>query len=669
LCGYFRRTCTIPGVFTIEDTQGPIVEVCVGTLNQLSECSGGNGNQETADEWHAANLERLMGCAEDLCNPDTVFTYEDDYDWANFIPDSGDCTGGGTLTVNYQVKDDCGNLSENIVAVLTLEDTSPPVIELCVGTLDQTEECQGDGNEGIALAWHQANLDRLLLCATDECNPNAVFTTGDDYDWANFVPNTGDCAGGGTLTVNYTVSDNCGFESDIIPAVLILEDTTPPIVELCVGTLDQISECAGDSGNETIALDWHQANLDRLLLCAVDECNPDTVFTTNDDYDWANYVPNTGDCTAGGTLTVNYTVTDGCGFESQIIPAILKIEDTTPPIVELCGGTLDRIEECAGANDNESIAMAWHAANFERLQGCAEDNCSPDAVFTIVDDYDWANYDTTTSCGDGGTLMVNYQVTDNCGNLSVIIPALLTIEDTTGPELVTTLETPISVVCTEVPEVPELEFIDGCTDEDIVMEFEEVNGDEACYDDGSIDLFDFLPSDTDTSGEWVIVTTLNDDIEIVDGIFDPSELDQAEDLGDYVFSYTVTKGYCLENTEVTITINDECVVKSCGIEDFTISKALTPNGDEYNEFFKITTVKECQFKVDVKIFNRYGAIVYQNDNYQNDWNANTHSASIGGADQLPNGTYYYVVVVTGEFDGGSGLKPLSGPLFIGTDNR
>ena len=712
-CG--NLSAELPAIYTIEDTTPPDVSACVGVLNETEECVGDAGNEANALAWHQANLDRLLGCAEDLCNPDTVFTTGDNYDWANYVPNTGDCSGGGTLTVIYTLTDDCGNLSAELPAVYTIEDTTPPDVSACVGVLNETEECAGDvDNEANALAWHQANLERLLGCAEDLCNPDTVFTTGDNYDWANYVPNTGDCSGGGTLTVIYTLTDDCGNLSAELPATYTIEDNTPPDVSACVGVLNETEECVGDAGNEANALAWHQANLERLLGCAEDLCNPDTVFTTGDNYDWANYVPNTGDCSGGGTLTVIYTLTDDCGNLSAELPATYTLEDTTPPDVSACVGVLNQTEECQGDDNNEAIAIAWHQANLDRLQGCAEDECNPNVVFTIDSDYDWANYDTSDACGAGGRLIVNYIIKDDCDNLSESLVAELLIEDTTGPQLITSIESEIFVVCTEVPEVPELEFEDGCSDAEITIEFEEVNGDlgdgsdyevtrtwtvtdicdntetytqtinvtseilpinlsdNRCFDDGPIDLFTYLPTDTDTSGEWVVVsTTNNNDIEVVGGVFDPSGLDQKEDLGDYVFSYTITKGFCLENTLVTIDINDLCVVKTCGLEDFTISKALTPNGDTFNEFFKITAVKECDFKVDLKIFNRYGTIVYRSENYQNDWGASTHGSSIGSADQLPNGTYYYVIVLTGDIDGAgsSGLKPIAGPLFIGTGNQ
>ncbi len=695
---------------TIEDTTPPTLENCGSVASETVECEG-DGNQDLAFAWNAQNLSTLTGCATDECNPSSNFVSDSDYDWANYEPNPpGECTGGGRLPVNYWVTDDCGNRTENLLVVLTFEDTTPPVLENCGSVANETVECEGDGNEDLAIAWNAQNLSSLSGCATDDCDPNATFDSDSDYDWANFEPNTpGECSGGGRLPVNYWVTDDCGNRTENLLVVLTFEDTTPPVLENCGGVANETVECEGD-GNEDLAIAWNAQNLSSLSGCATDDCDPNATFDSDSDYDWANFEPNTPEaCTGGGRLPVNYWVTDDCGNRTENLLVVLTFEDTTPPVLENCGSVANETVECEGEG-NEDLAINWNNQNLSTLSGCATDDCDPNAVFNSDSDYDWANFEANLpgECSGGGRLPVNYWVTDDCGNRTENLLVILTFEDTTGPQLVTSIQTPITLVCSEVPEVPELEFVDGCSDAEITIEFEEVNGDlgdgsdyqvirtwtvtdicgneavypqiinvinetlindlssERCYDDGPIDLFTFLPGNTDTSGDWIIVSAVNDNIEVNSGVFDPSELDQEEDLGDYVFSYTIAKGYCLEQTEVTITLNDICVVKACGLEDFTISKALTPNGDEFNEFFKVTAVKDCKFKIDVKIFNRYGAIVFQNEDYQNDWSADSHSSSIGGANQLPNGTYYYVIVVTGEFDGGSGLKPLSGPLFIGT---
>ena len=118
---------------------------------------------------------------------------------------------------------------------------------------------------------------------------------------------------------------------------------------------------------------------------------------------------------------------------------------------------------------------------------------------------------------------------------------------------------------------------------------------------------------------------------------------------------------CLNTTEVNIEIHDECVVLPCGREDVIISKVVTPNGDGNNEFFTISGVDTCGFVVELKIFNRWGAKIYDNSNYQNNWNGFAHKSSVGKADKVPNGTYFYIINLKN-----SGLEPFAKAFYVGT---
>jgi gliding motility-associated-like protein len=73
-----------------------------------------------------------------------------------------------------------------------------------------------------------------------------------------------------------------------------------------------------------------------------------------------------------------------------------------------------------------------------------------------------------------------------------------------------------------------------------------------------------------------------------------------------------------------------------------IPEGFSPNGDGVNQKFTITyTGPE---KIQLEIFNRWGNIVYSNDNYQNDWEGvSTHGLTIGK--DLPDGTYFYKVII------------------------
>jgi gliding motility-associated-like protein len=70
-----------------------------------------------------------------------------------------------------------------------------------------------------------------------------------------------------------------------------------------------------------------------------------------------------------------------------------------------------------------------------------------------------------------------------------------------------------------------------------------------------------------------------------------------------------------------------------------IPDAFSPNGDGFNDKFVI--IHSSVYSINLKVFNRWGNIVYQNNNYQNDWDGK--GTGLFSNQELPNGTYYYVI--------------------------
>lgn len=97
--------------------------------------------------------------------------------------------------------------------------------------------------------------------------------------------------------------------------------------------------------------------------------------------------------------------------------------------------------------------------------------------------------------------------------------------------------------------------------------------------------------------------------------------------------------------------------------DVLISEGVTPNDDGSNETWIIDGLDNYP-KSKVIIFNRWGTKVYENDDYQNDWSGISESALNIGGDELPEGTYYYILELGGNIGSSNYGKILKGYFYL-----
>jgi len=71
--------------------------------------------------------------------------------------------------------------------------------------------------------------------------------------------------------------------------------------------------------------------------------------------------------------------------------------------------------------------------------------------------------------------------------------------------------------------------------------------------------------------------------------------------------------------------------------DTEVPNGISPNGDGKNEYFEIPFIGSYS-KVEIKIINRWGNLVYENTNYKNDWNGLNQEGQT-----LADDTYFYVL--------------------------
>jgi gliding motility-associated-like protein len=94
-------------------------------------------------------------------------------------------------------------------------------------------------------------------------------------------------------------------------------------------------------------------------------------------------------------------------------------------------------------------------------------------------------------------------------------------------------------------------------------------------------------------------------------------------------------GIC-RNETITIDVTPTSDVK------IIVPEGFSPNGDGQNDTFVIKNL--TGEKIYLEIYNRWGNIVFKDENYQNDWGGNANFGVVLGQG-LPDGTYYYIVEI------------------------
>ncbi len=300
-----------------------------------------------------------------------ALVWENDY--TSLLDDCGGVTGDAMVI--FTVTDECGNNSTTTAAI-TVRDNTAPVIN--VSAQDMTVECDGSFIPQQAMAWLSSHGGAM---ATDECG---MVIWANDYD---FEVESDGCAFTGTITVIFTVSDECGNMSTT-DALLTVEDTSPPVVE--TSAADITIECSTTDQQVDIQT-WIATHGGAT---ASDLCG---------NLIWANnYAGLSDQCGTSGIAEVTFTITDECG-NSSTTKANLTVLDSEPPILEK--QALDITVECDDP-DRGVIIQIW----LDDIAGAtATDLCG---------DVTWSNNYTepTEACMDQTTEPVTFTATDECGN-------------------------------------------------------------------------------------------------------------------------------------------------------------------------------------------------------------------------------------------------------------
>lgn len=103
-------------------------------------------------------------------------------------------------------------------------------------------------------------------------------------------------------------------------------------------------------------------------------------------------------------------------------------------------------------------------------------------------------------------------------------------------------------------------------------------------------------------------------------------------IGENILRWTISNGVC------TPVFDDVAII----IIDLIIPTGFSPNGDNINDFFEIIGIINATPN-EVVIYNRWGAKIFEANDYKNEWNGK----NLSGQD-LPEDTYFYAITVRGD---------------------
>ena len=105
------------------------------------------------------------------------------------------------------------------------------------------------------------------------------------------------------------------------------------------------------------------------------------------------------------------------------------------------------------------------------------------------------------------------------------------------------------------------------------------------------------------------------------------------------FTPTQSGNYAVILTNHTCVDSSDCTPITL---DLVVPQVISPNGDGVNDVLEINGIYDYPNNV-LRIYNRWGNLVYETHAYKNEWDGRNIQTFTVGDNQLPVGTYFYVL--------------------------
>ncbi|MFD2185975.1 choice-of-anchor L domain-containing protein [Aquimarina celericrescens] len=572
----------------------------------------------------------------DGVSPDvvTTATVQPDGSWTATDADIGDLING-LITIDAGVTDVAGN-SVNDQVVITLDDTILITITTPI-EIDDVVNAAEVSDVTLRGTTNDVEPGQIVTVTfSDGTNPDVVTTAtvNPDGSWTAADANISNLDAG-TITIDANVSDSVG--NTATDQVTVILDVLSGVV---IDTPIEVDNIVNASEANDVVVSGATTDVEAGQTVTVtfsDGVNPNVtaITTVQADGSWTIIDTNISGLNSG-TVIIDINTSDIAGNNINIQQNII-LDQNIPIVDTVLSNDLTPILSGV-AEPNETILVGVDSNGDSILE----------VIYTVVADAagNWSvDPDITTPDSGSFPVLIDQQViditaTDIAGNMGIgMIQIDLTDTDADGFNDLEEEANDTDPLDPCDPDPFALRSAD-CDNDGIANEFEIGDDVDNPQDTDADGIPDFLDDDDD--GDDILTSEENPD---PDG--DGNPLDAFDADGDGTPDY-------LEQNNINPQSED-------GVEIFNI---VTPNGDGDHDVLTIANIEKFPDN-EIKIFNRWGVVVYEAKGYGQNGEffrgESNGRATLNAEDQLPVGTYFYIL--TYRTEDGSGKK-ISDYLYI-----
>ena len=311
---------------------------------------------------------------------------------------------------------------------------------------------------------------------------------------------------------------------------------------------------------------------------------------------------------------------DSISFNIAMIDGVIADVSTTPEYCSQANGTATAI----GIGGTEPYTFEWY--NGETTSTVEYLNSMAVYYLLITDDND---------CADSVSFSVGFM-----GGVEILSSEIIheSCVDANDGEIAVELNDPIDT---------QIEWSNGQTDITTINSLEPgmysftVLDENNCIDSQDFEVEQADSIEVESIVDFIACTDEEGTIELtINGGEQPYFVEWTNgEIGELLIvdSTGVYEALIIDNNDceqfIEIEIDDTEGNEDC----LFIPSGFSPNFDSYNDTWEVQGLENFE-KTSVKIFNRWGQLIYENHDYQNEWDGN----NINGK-ELPFGAYFYVL--------------------------